>query len=116
MNIIGKNEQLFNYMSLKNIYLISSVLKRIEIFEDEYILCIELHFKIREYIFKIKFINILEYSFYYREDHNFYNVENCKFFKKGEVFYISLDPYDEKEEINSNDQDFILCKEIEGFI
>lgn len=117
MNFIGKNEEVFKYMNIKKLYIINSELNNINIFEEEHKLYIELLFTLspRNEAMKIRFSTILEYSFYYKENYSFYNVERCKFFKNGDIFYISLDPYDEKTEINERDQDFILCKEIEGW-
>ena len=67
-------------------------------------------------VLKIKFTQVLEYCFYYEKSRSFYNVERCKFFKKGELFYISLDPVNEVEEIDERDQDIIMCKQIEGYM
>ena len=118
MNTIGRNEELFDYMSLNKLYLTSSVLLKIDIFEERRTPSIELHFKlsIGGGLLKIRFTNVMEYSFYYKMGYSFYNVERCKFFKKGDSFYISLDPYDEWANIDENDQDFILCSAIEGYM
>jgi hypothetical protein len=118
MNSVGKNEGLIDYMASKKLYLLSGVLNRVVIFEEQGMPCIELYFTLiaKKDRLKIRFNNISEYSFYYRDDCYFYNIERCKFFKNRDTFYLSLDPYDDKEEINDNDQDFILCREIEGFL
>jgi hypothetical protein len=118
MNTIGKNEGLFNYMSINKLYILDSFLFRIDIFEENDAPTIELHFKLspNNELLKVRFMGVLEYGFYYKSNYSFYVVERCKFFKKGDVFYVSLDPYDEMEEFNENDQDFILCNEIEGYL
>ena len=117
MNTIGKNEELFNYLSIKKLYILDSLLSKTEIYESQFITCVDLHFKLirNNYLLKIKCSNVIEYSFYYRIHKPIY-VERYKFFKKDDLFYLCLDPYNEGEEINENDQDFILCKEVEGYV
>jgi len=116
MDTLLKDDDLFYYLQSKKIYLVSSSLLKINIFQEEDCLFIELHFKINPSgkLLKIKFIDIIEYSFYYKNNFYFYNVAYCKFFKKGNTVYISLDPFDEEETIHKNDQDFILCKNVVG--
>jgi hypothetical protein len=63
---------------------------------------------------KIHFSGIIRYQFLYNDSHHFYNVERYKFFKTEDGFYLSLDPFDESEEISENDEDLILCTNIEG--
>ncbi len=117
MNVVGKNEELLEYLSSKNFHILSSVLSRIDIFADSFKLTIDLHFKLEhDHALKIRFTDILEYGFYHNKSCYFYNVERCKFFKKGDTFYISLDPADEFEVIQENDQDFILCRDVEGYM
>jgi len=118
MSTIGKNDELLKYLSLHKLYILDSELFKIDIFEKGNTPSIELYFKLsnKSKLLKVKFTNVKEYSFYYRSDHYFYNVERCKFFKKDDLFYLSVDPYNEAEEINDEDQDFILCNEIEGYI
>jgi len=117
MNTIGKNEDLFTYMSIKKLYILDSILLRMEICDYENGPFAELDFELTHgnCLFKLKCSNIVAYSFYFRIHKPVYT-EKCKFFKKDELFYLCLDPYDELAEINENDQDFILCKEIEGFV
>jgi hypothetical protein len=118
MNAIGKNEELLKNIVLKKLYLISSTLLDVKIFTEDYKVVIELGFKLLSggEIMRIKFVDVSEYLFYYRNNYGFYDVATCKFFKKDDLYYLSLDPYDETLEMHPEDQDFILCKEIEGFI
>ena len=116
MNIVGKNEKLLEYLSSSNFYILSSIISRIDIFAEAQKPTIDLYFRSNhDQVFKIRFTDILEYGFYHKEGYYFYNVERYKFFKKGDSFYISLDPADEYEVIQENDQDFILCREILGW-
>ena len=64
----------------------------------------------------LRFSGIREYSFYYHHRGNFYNVERYKLLKMKDGFYISLDPFDETGIVSPQDQDFILCEKIEGFL
>jgi len=117
MNTIGKNGELLNQMSLKKLYILDSILKKIKIYESQYITCVDLLFELTHSnnLLKIKCSNIVEYSFYYRIHKPIY-VERCKLFKIDDLFYVCLDPYNEADDINENDQDFILCNEIEGYL
>ncbi|MDB5137084.1 MAG: hypothetical protein JWP37_3687 [Mucilaginibacter sp.] len=63
---------------------------------------------------KLQFQNITEYCLYHNYDHHFYCITNYKFFKGDKGFYISFDPYEEISDIQPEDNDFIISKEIEG--
>lgn len=117
MNAIGKNDELLNYMSINKLYILDSILLKTEIYESENIAFVDLHFKLNRNndLLKIKCSNVVEYSLYYKTHKPIY-VERYKLFKKDDLFYVCLDPYDEGGEINENDQDFILCNDIEGYV
>ena len=64
---------------------------------------------------RITFVDVQEYLFYHTADRYFYNIERFKFFKSGELFYISLDPFEEDLSVDERDQDFVLSRGVEGF-
>ena len=119
MKEIGKGKDLLSKLSGENSILDASV-KRISIFDEDDALKIELVLNMRsssEYgSILICFEDVIEYGFYYTQEHIFYNIEQYKFFynpKSG--YYISLDPIDEVNELSEEDQDFILSKDVIAF-
>jgi hypothetical protein len=104
----------------KSYSLISSIVQKINIYsniddEAEIEITIKLTNSLEEKILLLRFIDVIEYSFYYNNEYNYYNIEIIKFFQIGETFYLSLDPENENEIISNADQDFILCKSVKGF-
>jgi len=77
--------------------------------------CMKLSYPQNMYL-KLSFLGIKEYSFYWNENHTFYNIESYKLFKTNNLYYISFDPDGEEDVISQNDQDFILCESIEGLL
>jgi hypothetical protein len=63
---------------------------------------------------KLRFIDVIEYGFYWNASYGFYYVERYKFFKNEKGFYMSLDPADETDNPQGDDQDIILSKNIEA--
>lgn len=63
----------------------------------------------------LRFIDVKEYSFYYSSHRIFYNVETYKFFKSGDLYYVSFDPVDESESISDDDQDYIKASSVNGY-
>ena len=117
MELIGKDEELIDAFS-KRLNILSGQLQKVSIYSSNYILCIDLDITLQypeEKNCVLRFIDIQEYSFYHNSDHYFYNIERFKFFKNGDFFYISLDPYDEGSNVDENDQDFIVCRGVEGY-
>lgn len=118
MKYLNRNNELIELLYDK-LSLTSSKVDRINILKEDAVLNIEIDFELftlKDNFIRLKFIDILEYSFYYNSDYIFYNVETVKLINTERGIYLSLDPYDEDGSISSNDQDYILCKEIEGFI
>lgn len=120
MECIGKNDQLINALS-GDLSLLSSKLYKIDIHSDfnkELIveLYIELLYARENKFMKMVFSGIEEYSLYYNHNHYFYNIESYKFINTGNRYYISLDPYFEKDGlISAKDQDFILSAEVVAY-
>jgi hypothetical protein len=120
MEYIAKSEELIRQSIPGKFYLLDAVVTRFDIYQQEHRLYIDVYFSLPYHRFeaektlKLYFIDVIEYSFYWNASHSFYNVGRCKFFKSEKGYYISLDPVDESEELSDEDQDVILCKEVEG--
>ncbi len=122
MNCIGVNEALIELLG-SDFNLLSSKMYKIEIQEsDVESLLVNLYFKLlyakEGKLIMLRFSEIEEFSFYHNRSHYFYNVESYKLLKIESGFYISLDPFMENniDKVSSNDQDFIMCGRMEGFI
>ena len=120
MKSIGLNDELKNFLRSKKISLISSQLLQINIFVQDFLLCVEVYLSVtgskETHQIKLKFSDVKEYSFYHGSESYFYNVEIVKFFSQNDLIYISFDPHDEEEIISPEDQDCILGKNVEGFL
>lgn len=118
MEFIGKQENIVDKLQ-SELTLLSSRIERVNIYVNDHILCIdidvELAYKKNGNKILLKFIDVLEYSFFYRSHRYFYNVEIFKLFKTDNYFYVSFDPLDESENISEDDQDYIKAKNIEGY-
>ena len=119
MNEIYKNEALIE-LTNGTYYIHDSTVSRFDIYEQNHQLCIDVYFNSgnikynNERQLKIHFEDIIKYQFLYNNNHNFYNVESYKFFKSEMGFYISLDPFNESKDVSEDDEDLILCKNMEG--
>jgi hypothetical protein len=61
----------------------------------------------------LDFIDCEEYSFSYAKGHYFYCIESVKFFKNdNEMYYLSLDPFEEGEQESSEDMDVIIARSV----
>ena len=117
MTQIGKDDGLLDKIFADEFNILDSRLYKIEICEENYVLIIEVYFKIMrsKHCVKIRFTDVNEYGFY-NKSRVLYDVERYKFFKEGSLYYLSLDPYEEINRSDIKDQDFIWSKSIEGFI
>ncbi|MET7001557.1 hypothetical protein [Chitinophaga defluvii] len=120
MKSIGKNDELIRFLSF-DFTLLSANFYRINIHDDAVLgltieLYIELLYAKGDNHVKLVFSGIEEFSLYYHHTCYFGNIERYKFFRDKERFYISLDPASEDEIIASEDQDFILSNNVEGFL
>jgi hypothetical protein len=95
---------------------------RFDIAYEDYRLCIDVYFtsiqakRWAKTQIKLCFLDVLEYSFYWNADYQFYYVERYKLFKTEKGFYISLDPADENDTPSDDDGDVIISKSIEGYL
>ena len=65
---------------------------------------------------KLIFADVLEYSFYHRREHDFYNIVDLKFFKQSAGYYVSFDPDYSTSQASANDNDFISAASLEAFV
>src|SRR6266581_6794154 len=115
MRDIGKDSELLNMLSGSNT-LLDTALKRVGLFEEDYILMMELEFEMRpssDYRrVVLKFVGVTEYYFYDENEH-LRDVESLKFFRMANgLYYISLDPYDETEAPSDKDQYLVVAKSV----
>lgn len=96
--------------------LLNSNLSEINVFNNQQeILNINLRFTLQNKdVVVLKFIDIIEYEFYYNNKCFFYNVEDYKFFiNKENNIYLSLDPNFDEDDNHLKDNDFIISKNID---
>lgn len=100
---------------MNDIYLRDTSVESISIYKEDYILYIDIVFKAvsnTTAFLKLRCIDVVKYNFLWDSDYSFYNVSHYKLLKDNELFYISLDPYEENDEISELDNDFLLCREM----
>jgi hypothetical protein len=119
MNLIAIDDKILELLGYEN-SLLDSVVEKIEISNENDTLQIKVYFKLIRDAAKYKnicleFYDVLEYSFYHNSDYVFCNVARLKFFKHSSIYYISIDPFDEADEISIEDQDFIKAKSIKCY-
>ncbi|QEM11163.1 hypothetical protein [Mucilaginibacter rubeus] len=117
MKYIAKDDELFDLLKKFQVRILDSNILRINIFTQNHQLFIEIDFEpIKGEIFRLKFYDIREYSFYHNRNHHFRYVENLSLLKSDGLFYFTFDPEDERlMAISENDQDFILFGGFEGY-
>jgi hypothetical protein len=107
-----KGYQAIEYLNSKK-SLLNSVITEIKIyFEVNLKVCLNIEAK--NMTFNVLFEEVKELSFYHNDNYLFYNVENYKliYSNNEDEFYLSLDPYDDDQNINSLDKDFIRAKKL----
>jgi hypothetical protein len=120
METIYKNDELLQ-LTKGTYYIHDSLVSRFDIYRQDYQLQIDVYFNSEDprskkgKKLKIHFTDIIRYQFLYSNNYHFYNVESYKFFKSENGYYMSLDPFDASEDISEEDEDLILCKNIEGY-
>ncbi len=120
MTELGKNESLLKILSDKNSLLDSNLYRILISRETSGELIVEMDFTLmysQKYSnIKLIFNGIIEYGFYQSNKNNFYDVASYKFFIVADKhIYLSLDPVDETDKPSSEDQDFVLSKEVTGY-
>jgi hypothetical protein len=100
--------------------ILDAVMTYLSIYEehDQLTVCMEFEMRPKSDFEKIrlKMLGVSEYSFYYKDDNVFYNVERIKFFVTREgKFYLSLDPVDDSDDVSDEDQDFVFGEHVVAF-
>lgn len=82
MDLVGKNEQVLSFFS-GHLTLLSGQLLKIIVYQENMSLPIELDIQLlyaqEKKNYKLKFIEVQEYSFYHQKDYIFHNISNYKF-------------------------------------
>nr|WP_294947262.1 hypothetical protein [uncultured Mucilaginibacter sp.] len=121
MGKIYKDEEVFE-LTHGTYFIHDASVTQFDIAYQDYRLCIDVYFtsiqakRWTKTQIKLRFVDVLEYSFYWNAEHHFYYVERYKFFKTEKGFYISLDPVDETDIAAEEDGDVIISKSIEGYL
>ena len=119
MIFIARNGELINRLNDK-MSLTSSKIKRIDIHKKDEALQIDIYLELLynkdQNNLMLRFIGIESFFFLYQSDYFFYNVEIVKFFHtNSNQIYISFDPINENEIVDSDDVDYIISAEVEGY-
>ncbi|HEY4197370.1 MAG TPA: hypothetical protein VGM63_17635 [Mucilaginibacter sp.] len=117
MELIEKNDALFELVQNGKIRIRDCVVSRFNIFLENRELCIEMDFKYFEReSFRIRFSGVTEYCFYHNSNYTFYIIEAFRILRDSDLYYITFDPEDEKNpQISENDNDFIRFKNFEAY-
>lgn len=113
-----ENDEALKFFNNDN-SLISATVKSFHIYELDGYLTIDmdvvlLYAKINK-DFRIRFRDVIEYSFYHNHNYYFYDIANVKFFKEANLYYLSLDPDDTSAFKSDQDNDYILSNKIQAF-
>ena len=117
MTSIGKNEKLFEYFTQTATFIISSTILEVDLIKEGFYQVVEVTLELisSEIKLKLRFTGVNSYKFTYEEFYPYY-VETCKFFFNNDYVYMSLSPVSEDEVIDINDNQWVLAKDVEGFI
>ena len=115
MKLVAENDLVLSYLS-GSLSLLSGQLMEMRVYLKQQLLTIDLDVRLiyaeGNSLHKLRFTDVVEYSFYHNSDYIFYNIAIFKFLKIGGLFYLSLDPENESNNRSENDQDFILSKSV----
>lgn len=121
MEYIGKNETLIEQSFAGKYYILDSMITRIDIYLQEYIVFIDVYFSLpfhrfkADKILKLHFIDVSEYELAWDKNYTFYTIERYKFFKSDKGYFLSIDPYLETNEVLEEDRGIIFSDEVEGY-
>jgi hypothetical protein len=120
METIYKNDELLE-LTKGSSFIRDSLVTRFDIYQQEFRLNVDVYLNLgfsrfkAEKKLKIHCSDIIRYQFLHDKKYYFYNVENCKFFKSENGYYLSLAPFNELDEISEEDEDLVQCENIEGY-
>lgn len=118
MSTLGANSSLVDRLK-KDFSLLDATLLKFELNGSNQNLSIIIEFQLMHSAGKILRLvceDIIEFGFYYNNEHVFYNVERFKLIDESDYIYLSLDPDESKHCISDNDQDFIKMKTLSGLL
>jgi hypothetical protein len=119
MDIIAEGSQVIEIVSGEE-SIISGLLTKISIYnQDNHLnidLSIDLMYSKKFKKILIQILDVVEYSFFYNRNTNFYYIEDYKFFKNENLIYISLDPAEgSKTKVDAHDNDYASGKNMRLF-
>ncbi|MBS7566914.1 hypothetical protein KHS38_21090 [Mucilaginibacter sp. Bleaf8] len=120
MKFIGYNSDIINFLK-DDLTLLNAIVKSYKVHEVEGIPAVSILFELAytDADLMLTFREIFSNSFDANPATEQYQVDSCKFYHIGSKVYLSLDP-DESEEgvdtISEYDNDVILCSSVEGYL
>jgi len=119
MELLAENEKAILLLT-DRISLISSSIAAFQINYSPEGLTIDVHVTLAHSFnlpkFLLRFDGVTGYQFCWDSSHYFYNIRFCKLFVNEPGYYCSFDPFDESEQINDRDNDWIIAKAIQVYI
>ncbi len=97
-----------------------SQMKKINMYKnDNHIIFIEVFIELtypKHTFLKLIFEDVIEYSFYWSEEYDFYIIESYKLLRSEDLtYYCSLDPADTSSFISENDSAIIRSKNLKAY-
>jgi len=120
MKLIGYNSDIINYL-VNDLTLLNATMKSYKTHKVEGIPAVSILFELAytEADVMLIFTNIFKNGFDENPAAEPYQIDSCKFYHIGSKIYFSADP-DESEDgydgISEDDNDFILCGGVEGYL
>lgn len=104
-----------NLLSVEDIHLRDSDIEAINIYKKEYQLHIDITFKFMfkgvSYL-KLKCIDVVNFDLLWNSQYSFYDVSHYKLLIDSNMFYLSLDPYEETAPFSEEDSWTVVCKQM----
>lgn len=118
MKSIGTNQELLDYLLAHNLWVRDSTIQQINILRVEYHINIEITLKLRgtQKQLKLQFVDVSNFYFSSNENTILQEIAFCKFFISEGTVYLSLDPYEEEDIIDSRDTHCVKAPLVNGFI
>lgn len=118
MELLAENEKAI-LLLVDRMNLISSSITAFQINYSAEGLTIDVHIRLAHLVdisrVLLRFGVVTEYQFCWDSSHHFYNITFCKMFVNECGYYCSFDPFDESDQINDRDNDFITAKSIQVY-
>jgi hypothetical protein len=118
MHLLAENHAVLSLVASKG-SLLNASLESLLIKREVQGLVIELTLQLRHAAaipkLLLRFEQVSAYAFSYSTEVSFYNVESYKFLPVEKGYYLSLDPYDETQEVDEKDNDFIIAAGIKAY-